>query len=116
MINCVPRSEIDQFIAKLYELLKPSSCAYITFMDGTHLKENMFISNLTKDSYIVNYPDTMVRNHKEYRYTCASIVKVAQKCGFKVTRQGVSSLHNEWLSGNNRVMSKLYWKLVLRKG
>lgn len=115
MLNCVPSHEIKQFMTKLYGLLRPSSNAYITFMDGTHLRENTFISELTKDSYIVDYPDTMVRNHKEYRYTCGSIIKIAQNCGFKITRQGVSSLHNEWLSGNNRVMSKLYWKLVLKK-
>lgn len=115
MLNCVPPSDIEQFICKLYKLLKPSTYAYIIFMDGTYLKENIFISKLTKDDYIVDYPNTMVRNHKEYRYTCTTIVKIAQKYGFKVTRQGVSSLHNEWLSGNNLTISKLYWKLILRK-
>lgn len=109
MLNCVPRSDIDAFIGKMHKLLKNKGVAHIIMMDSDHIKTNKFIT-YDEEMCTVNYPGTMVIDHKETLYSSGEIINKRKGDGFSfvVKEKDVKRLSNSWLSGINKDICEMY--------
>lgn len=112
MINCVSPAQIKSFIQKMYDLLEPNGIAHVIMMDSDRVKSNKFI-RLSGNMYSVNYPGTMVVNHREYKYSYRQLKEYAEAIGFDVSKG--EFLKSSWLRGIHARVSQMYCKFSLVK-